>query len=29
MKEYVSIGNEMLRDFYKQWEHKFQKFEDD
>ena len=29
MKEYVTIGNEMLQDFYKSWEAKFQKFEDD
>jgi hypothetical protein len=29
MREYVTIGNEMLQDFYKQWEGKFQKFEDD
>jgi hypothetical protein len=29
MKEYVTIGNEMLQDFYKSWEGKFQKFEDD
>jgi len=29
MKEYVTIGNEMLQDFYKAWEAKFQKFEDD
>lgn len=29
MKEYVTIGNEMLSDFYKSWEAKFEKFEDD
>jgi len=29
MREYVTIGNEMLQDFYKMWEGKFQKFEDD
>ena len=28
MKEDVQIGNEMLQDFYKSWEDKFQKFED-
>lgn len=27
MKEYVTIGNEMLQDFYKQWEAKFERFE--
>lgn len=27
MKEYVTIGNEMLQDFYKQWESKFEQFE--
>jgi hypothetical protein len=25
MREYVQIGNEMLQDFYKQWEARFQK----
>ncbi len=29
MREYVQIGNEMLQDFYKQWETRFQKLQDD
>lgn len=29
MGEYVNIGNEMLQDFYKSWESKFNKFEDE
>ena len=29
MREYVSIGNDMLQDFYKAWEERFAKFEDD
>jgi hypothetical protein len=29
MREYVQIGNEMLQDFYKQWEARFQKLQDE
>ena len=29
MREYVQIGNEMLQDFYKQWEGRFQKLQDE
>jgi hypothetical protein len=29
MGEYVNIGNEMLQDFYKTWQSKFDKFEDE
>lgn len=29
MSEYVSIGNDLLRDFYRSWESKFETFEDE
>lgn len=29
MREYVTIGNETLNEFYKDWENKFQSFEDE
>ena len=29
MREYVTIGNDLLRDFYRTWEGKFHQFEDD
>ena len=29
MREYVTIGNETLQEFYKSWEDRFQTFEDD
>ena len=29
MREYISIGNDMLQDFYKSWEERFAKFEDE
>jgi hypothetical protein len=29
MREYVTIGNDLLRDFYRSWENKFADFEDE
>jgi len=29
MREYVTIGNDLLRDFYRSWEDKFAEFEDE
>lgn len=29
MREYVQIGNDMLQDFYRQWESRFQKLQDE
>jgi hypothetical protein len=29
MREYISLGNDMLQDFYKSWEERFAKFEDE
>lgn len=29
MREYDQIGQETLKDFYKSWENKFSKFEDE
>lgn len=29
MREYISIGNDHLRDFYRSWESKFNEFEEE
>jgi lantibiotic modifying enzyme len=29
MREYVTIGNDLLRDFYRSWQEKFAEFEDE